>query len=397
MFQRPILSILTIFLLIALVLQQGLLALLLILLLLTAGMASLWNHWSLRRVSYTRHLNRDHAFPDDEIELTLRVANHKPLPLANLRIAESLPASLEISAVPLLSSGRSGLRLLQRSTALRWYESVSWRYRVRCTARGAYRIGPVRLISGDPFGFYTSSSEIAPSARLLVYPRPLSLTELGLPARNPLGDLRARQLIRDPLRSVGVRDYHPDDPLKDVHWAATARTGSLQTRIYEPSTQQSLAIFLDLDTFEYYYEGIDPEQVERMISAAATLAREGLRAGYAVGLYVNGMPVEEEHLVQLPPGRSPAQLEYIMETLARLTPYSITPIARLLHIAAGDLAPGTTLLLISSVATTATRAELLRLCKPERPLVWFYLGASPPPSVPGVQVRHAPAAHAPAR
>ena len=55
-------------------------------------------------------------------------------------------------------------------------------------------------------------------------------------------------------------------------------------------------------------------QVERLISAAATLARAWLDAGFAVGLYVNGAPAEQEHLARMAPSRSAAQLGRIMES-----------------------------------------------------------------------------------
>jgi len=244
-----------------------------------------------------------------------------------LSIRDLVPAALQVIGHDKLLD-TEGRQVLIRSASLRWYESIVWRYRLRCTARGAYRLGPAQIEGGDPFGIYRTMKEITDRTSLIVYPRLLPLEQLGLPPRHPLGELRARQLIRDPLRTIGVRDYHPDDPLKQVHWTATARTGALQTRIYESTTARELAIFLDLDSFERYWQGIDEEQVERLISATATVAQAGLADGYAVGLYVNGAPFEFEQFVRLPPGRSPAQLERIMETLARLTAYSVTPIAR---------------------------------------------------------------------
>jgi uncharacterized protein (DUF58 family) len=389
MFSRNTLQGLGFLLILALAAGQGLLALVCALLLLTAGLAWLWNHWSLARVNYERELSHPRAFVGDDVELAIRIANRKPLPLARLDIRDHVPAGLQVVGHD-LKLDNDGRQLLHRSTSMRWYEGLTWRYQVRCLERGAYRFGPAEIESGDPFGFYRTVRAIAQRTSLVVYPRLLPLEELGLPPRHPLGDVRARQLIRDPLRTVGVRDYHPEDPLKDVHWTATARTGTLQTRIYETTTALELAIFLDLDTFERYWEGIDVEQVERLISAAATVARAGLEEGYAVGLYVNGAPAEYEQLVRLPPGRSPAQLEQIMETLARLTPISITPMARLLHMAAGDLPWGATLLLISAIAPEGARAALLRQSERGRNVAWLYLGDDQPPQVPGVLVRHAP-------
>ncbi len=385
MFQQATLVILSLLLLIAAAFGQSGLALLCALLLVTAGMAHLWSRWSLSRVSYERRLSRDRAFLGDEIELTIRITNRKLLPLASLSVRERVPAGLLIDGMQPVAGPRPG-GLLRRRTSLRWYESVLWRYTVRTQARGAYRLGPAYLSSGDPFGFTTQEASIDADCRLLVYPRLLSLADLGLPARNPIGDRRAPSLLHDPLRTVGVRAYVPSDPLKQVHWAATARTGSLQTRVYEATTTRVLSLFLDLDTFEYYYEGLDPALVEHMISITATLARAGLEAGYAVGLYANGAPAEAEHLARLPAGRSPAQLGLIMETLARLTPYSITSMARLLRLSAGELHPGTTILLISSVNSEATRAALLRLRAPGYEVAWLYPGPGIPPQIPGVRV-----------
>lgn len=385
MFQQAALALLALLLVVAVAAGQAGLAMICALLLVAAGVAALWSRWALTRVVYERRLGQRRAFAGDEVELTITITNRKLLPLASLQVLDRIPPNLALDG-RVVYAGAQQAGALQRRTSLRWYEQVVWRYKLRPKARGAYRIGPVQLVGGDPFGFYTSEHTAEVYDTLLVYPRLLSLPELGLPARNPIGDTRAPSLLRDPLRVVGVRDYVPSDPLKDVHWAATARTGSLQSRVYEPTTARVLDIFLDLDTFEFYYEGIDPELVERMISAAATLARTGLEAGYAVGLYANGAPAEFEHLARLPAGRSPAQLGLIMETLARLTAYSVTTMAHLLRLSASELRPGTTVLLVGSVNSEGVRAALLRLRGLAYQVVWLYMGPGETPKVPGVTV-----------
>jgi uncharacterized protein (DUF58 family) len=389
MFQRASIAVLTLILVLAVATRQTGLALICALLLVAAGIAQLWTRWALARVSYERGLSQPMAFPDDEVELTIKVTNRKLLPLASLQFFDRLPTALAINAGVIYSGSRHA-QLLQRRTSLRWYESVVWRYTLRPKARGAYRIGPVQLTSGDPFGLSSTEKELEIFSSLLVYPRLVSLPELGMPTRNPIGDTRAPSLLRDPMRTIGVRDYAPSDPLKDVHWAATARTGSLQTRVYEPTTSRTLAIFLDLDTFEFYYQGMDPELVEHMISAAATLTRTGLDEGYAVGFYANSAPAEHEHMARLPASRSPAQLGQIMETLARLTAYSITTIGRLLTLTAGELNPGTTILLIGAVNSDATKAALLRMRELGYRVVWLYMGDGETPQVPGITIYHSP-------
>src|SRR5262245_48840856 len=96
MFRRNTLQSLAFLLLFALALGQGLLALLCALLLLTAGLARLWDRWALLRVSYARELNQLRAFVGDEVELAIRIANRKPLPLAHLDIRDHIPAGLQV-------------------------------------------------------------------------------------------------------------------------------------------------------------------------------------------------------------------------------------------------------------------------------------------------------------
>ncbi|WP_298817618.1 DUF58 domain-containing protein [Chloroflexus sp.] len=377
-------------LILALLFRQPALALLAATLLVSLGVARLWQRWALHRVEYRRHLSQTRAFPGDELTLTITVTNRKLLPLAQLQIFDAIPNGVYAIDAPLIFSGSRQTHLLRRNTGLRWYERVIWRYRLRCERRGAFRFGPAQAQSGDPFGLYRSDATFPADITLLVYPRLLPLAELGMPARDPLGLMRASALLRDPLRIVGARDYTPSDPLKDIHWAATARAGKLQTRVYEPTTSHTLALVLDLDTFEFYFQGIDPELVEHLISVAATLAHNSIGAGHAVGLYANGAPAEDEHLVRLPPGRSPNQLSQIMETLARLTAYSVIPCARLLRLITPELHPGATIVLIGAIATEPIRAALLRLHELGFRVVWLFCGATPPPAVAGVTVHWTP-------
>ncbi|RMD79375.1 MAG: DUF58 domain-containing protein, partial [Chloroflexi bacterium] len=220
----------------ALLFRQAALMLFTVMLLVSMSTARLWQRWSLQRVAYRRELSQTRAFPDDEVTLTITLTNRKLLPLVQIQIFDAIPSGVQVLDGPVMFSGSRQHNLLRRSTRLRWYERVIWRYRLRCERRGTFRFGPAQAQSGDPFGIYRSETTFAADATLLVYPRLRSLAELGLPARDPLGLVRASALLRDPLRVVGVREYTPSDPLKDIHWAATARTGTLQTRVYEPTT-----------------------------------------------------------------------------------------------------------------------------------------------------------------
>ncbi len=52
-------------------------------------------------------------------------------------------------------------------------------------------------------------------------------------------------VMDDPTRLRGIRRWQPGDPMRSVHWAATARTGMLHSKVYEPSSIAGATLILD--------------------------------------------------------------------------------------------------------------------------------------------------------
>jgi hypothetical protein len=188
-------------------------------------------------------------------------------------------------------------------------QRVTRRYQMRILERGAYTFGPMSLQSGDPLGVLTRQQVIEQAAYLLVHPLAMPLERFGLPARAPFGDLATtRRLLADPLWVAGVRDYTAGDDPRHIHWKATAHSGALHTKVFEPSAHHTLTIFLDLRTFgrddrlfgHGQFVGVDHELSELAISAAASVASWGLEQGYAVGLCANGTMQAYDDLVWRP-------------------------------------------------------------------------------------------------
>ena len=53
------------------------------------------------------------------------------------------------------------------------------------------------------------------------------------------------RLFEDPTRIAGVRAYERGRSAQPRHWRATARTGLLHSKVYEPSTVAGATILLD--------------------------------------------------------------------------------------------------------------------------------------------------------
>jgi uncharacterized protein (DUF58 family) len=375
---------LTVLLFIAAVwLHNPLVFLLAVLLALLAGMTALWDRYALAEVTYTRRIFTPRLFVGEETDLEIEIVNAKPLPLAWLKAEDEWPGEITLQRGRLGYSWKPGRRLLFNMVSLRLYERVRKQYRLRADQRGALEFGPAELRSGDIFGFREQRQELAEPDLLIVYPKVVPVTDLGLPAAHPFGDAKAfRRILEDPLRVSGVRPYLPGDSPRYIHWRATARRGDLQTKTFDPAAAHTTALFLDLRTVRDA-PGISPDYLEYAISAAASLARFLLDAREAVGLYANGSWRNAGILtVRLPPTRRPAHWFDILDTLARLTGYPINSLDQLLLAELSALPPGATIIAISAVPTEGLYVALMDGRRGGHPVALVAIGEQAPADAP---------------
>lgn len=377
--------------LLAILLRNQPLFLVSIFLWLVIGVALLWSHYCLVNLSYQRHLVRDRLYLGEETELQMAIVNAKPLPLPWLRIDDLLPLSIKVASQMVTEEEDGQHRRLVTVLGLRWYERVTRRYRITALARGLWRFGPAQLRSGDIFGFDIRRLVDETATELLIYPRIVPVTALGLPARHPLGDQRSpRRVIEDPLRLMGVRDYVQGDNFRHIHWKASARAHQLQTKVFDPSASRPVALFLNVSTGTYFGEGYDWNLREFGITAAASLARQLWLDSYTVGLFVNtAIPGQLQHM-RVRPRQHPEQLEQILSALARIDDVrGRWPLERLLQLEAPGLPFGATVVVISAILTPTLEQTLLDLCRREYAVVLLTLGAAQPSTyLPNVQHHH---------
>jgi uncharacterized protein (DUF58 family) len=167
--------------------------------------------------------------------------------------------------------------------------------------------------------------------------------------------------MEDPLRFSGVRPYTPGDLPRRIHWRASARTGELQSKQFEPGALATLAIFLDVNTFERFWEGLDPQRLERAISATASLAAHGLEARRQVGVYANAPVPGRQRLLRIPPGRAPGQLARILEALALVVPYTGNRVEAMIALESRRLPWGSTIVVVTGYVTEGLESSLAAL------------------------------------
>jgi uncharacterized protein (DUF58 family) len=353
--------------------------------------AAWWQQNALVGVSYRREFDRTRVFPGEPIRLTVRVGNRKPLPLTWLRFDDRVPlAPVESGRVAEVISATYGSYFLQNIFSLSGNSHAERSFTFRFPIRGYYRVGPVTYRSGDIFTLFTVEREHDDVETIIVYPRIFPLDAIGLPTREPFGDLRVRQsLFNDPINTQGIRDYHPRDRFRDVHWKASARRGRLQTKVYDPSTSMNLVVFLNVATMHRHWMGYDPDQLERLICVAASIANYATEQKWGIGLYANCAVPKSDQPIRVQPGRSPEQLGHVLEALAATTEFATGSIERLMQQESPRLPWPATLVLVTAHTSPDIAAVLLRLKDAGRRVALISL-APEPPSLSGIITYHIP-------
>jgi uncharacterized protein (DUF58 family) len=308
-------------------------------------LSRLWARRTEEWVSVRRHFV-GRAFFGDQVPVDVLVHNAGWLPVPWLEVNEALP--VQLTSPP----------FYRRVVSLGIHERRHFHYVLNCRQRGYYSIGPLTLESGDLLGFVSHSIAQASADHLIVYPRVVPLHKLGLPTHSPLVALPTRSpLFEDPARVMGVRDYQRGDSPRRIHWTATASSGRLLVKQYQPAIARETLICLDMDQADYEH-GHRHAAVEMAIVAAASIANHiSIRDHLPVGLTTEGQdPLQGQQVrFYLPPRPERAHLMSLLEVLARVQVASEAPFADLLRRQSVNLAWGATL----SVITGRESDELL--------------------------------------
>jgi uncharacterized repeat protein (TIGR01451 family) len=232
----------------------------------------------------TRECNRLAAEVGDQVAVVVTLRNTGRWPVAWVLLEDLLPRDALIFDPPRLKlNGRrmqlSMVRPRARKTML---------YQLTPTRRGYYQLGPLVLETGDLFGLHRRYRVLTEPQFLMVMPKVLPLAGYEVSSKRPIGEVRmSYRLYEDPTRIAGVRAYERGDPLNRVHWRATARTGALHSKVYEPSTVAGTTLLLEFHVAAHERRH-EPHRSELAVTAAASIANAVYLMGQQIGLVTNG-------------------------------------------------------------------------------------------------------------
>ncbi len=218
------------------------------------------------------------------VDVRVTLTNRSRIPIVWLLAEDLLPRAALIHEPAALAIDGKRVQVMMLMPG----KSRELEYSLRCNRRGYYQIGPTVLETGDLMGMYRRYRVGTEPQYLTVMPEVITLTGYDIGSRRPIGEIRMRDnVMDDPTRLRGIRQWQPGDPMRSVHWAATARTGTLHSKIYEPSSIIGATLVLDL------HQSTNPSSQEPIrsdlaICAAASIATTLNDAGEPFGMVTNG-------------------------------------------------------------------------------------------------------------
>lgn len=150
---------------------------------------------------------------------------------------------------------------------------------------------------------------------IIIYPDRHAVHNRGMENRMMPGEFTERNaLFSDPLMTNGTRAYIPEDSMRDIHWKASAKTGELQTRLYDKMTRVSWLILINLRSENSY---APPGNIETIFEKIAFVTGKAAEADIPYKIITNMVMLDSRSFFSL--GKSTGRLHYrhTLEALAR--------------------------------------------------------------------------------
>jgi uncharacterized protein (DUF58 family) len=201
----------------------------------------------------------------------------------------------------------------------------TWAVRVPLVRRGQYRVDPMIVRTGDPFGLFESVASVGAGASVVVFPRVEPLAGWRLPPAPVEGSAsRPERTSQSTPLVTSIRPYAPGDAFSRIHWRSSARQQELQVKEFDIEQTADLWCFLDLDRARHVGEG-DNGSIETCVSAGASIAGHALAAHRAVAFEAIG-----HRRIVVPLDRGPRQRQKLLGVLAVVAPDGETPLEEML-------------------------------------------------------------------
>lgn len=142
---------------------------------------------------------------------------------------------------------------------------------------GVYSVRADSLRLYDPLGLVCRRLQPSEEARIRVLPEPKPIAVTLRDSGDSLTDTREYSSVspgHDPSETFRIREYAPGDPVRQIHWKLSEKTGRTMVRDFGlPIASKALLLFETLDLTGRY----DLDAADRALTTLASISAELMR------------------------------------------------------------------------------------------------------------------------
>lgn len=257
----------------------------------------------------------------EETNLTLKLSQLSSLPIFRGKLEIKLESVIEGVGVPSFPSESNVIFTIP--IHLKGKESIQVPLPLKALQRGTTRIKSLNLTVQNFFGYGFVELSYSPfiHKEIIIHPVTISVPQMEtLFATKSQGDFPTPSSMHEHiLAPIGTRDYVYTDSFQRIHWKASAKTQTLQTKVFERTAHYSWTFIINLrvPNMPSYHLGV-VENLESIASNIAYLAQFATKKGIEFELFLNLRMASERAVYHLPKGGGTKQLGKVLDLLARL-------------------------------------------------------------------------------
>ncbi len=264
------------------------------------------------------------AEPGDPLEIVTTVNNTGRLPVSYLCVRTSYPLC---AILPEGVSERSDLFLCTVSDVYRFWlrRKITRTLQFRIEKRGVHIIAGKDIQRGDFLGFHTAVANLTQRREVLIYPKRLEDSTLIEALGDYCGEMSARRwLIRDPILTIGVREYTGNEPMRTISWSQTARRGELTVREFDFTRSVNCCLLFCTDGMDYDEDVL----LDTCCSAIRTVAEELAARGVETDFFTNSVLIGYKGYDIRSCTATDGKMQELLDILARATALRCCPAER---------------------------------------------------------------------
>ncbi|WP_026477179.1 DUF58 domain-containing protein [Alkaliphilus transvaalensis] len=293
-----------------------------------------WEAIAYYQLKVKRRLENNKAFPNEQLEMITEITNKKILPLTWVEIETTIPEELTIRGEHITIEKEGAATFYKHFTifSLLMYQRIKRKHTISFSKRGKYMFTDFKVKTSDYFGFKNYERDFKCPVEVLVYPKLYPVEGLLLDSKSYLGDTTIKRwIIEDPTYFNGTRPYTYREPLKKIHWKATSRTGEIQVKEQQYTSDLSVIFVVNIPFNKYLVCLENEEAIEELIEVTATYIDLAQKKGISFGLATNSlMEGEGVNGAIIPPGVDIKQLNRTFDLLAKIKLASFIPVERII-------------------------------------------------------------------